>query len=609
MISSISYRKQKSIRNWTESIPLDPKSFLTKKNSVFILAFILSTTIFSNYVAARKNVPREDTVIFDAYGKIANPRNFNWMVPGTSRSQGMHQAVWEPLFILNYETNQIEPFLGKSFTSNKKMDIWILKIRDDVTWADGEAFDADDIIFTIDTLLQDETKTLAEAANMQQWITNIKKIDNLTIQFDLKSPNPRFQLDYFSVRVWGNVVILPEHIWKDKDPFTFNFYNPSKNWPFGTGPYQLTSASEHEFVYDRRDDWWGIEAGFQTAPVPKRLIWIVTGAEENRALLVADSQLDSVGGITLGAFEAIQAINQNVIAWKRQMPFVWLDPCPRQMSLNHATEPWNHPDMRRALSLIIDRQQLVAIAYEGTSIPSKTIFVEYAGMEPYINTIKNLWIDPIANVKSGQQLIEEHGWHINANGFYQQNEALLSLDIQTHEAGIELRRVAEVLVEQLRMAGIRATTRAVAGSTWNDNKAFGNFEAVIDWDACGSVNEPWVTMNRYTNQFFRKTSERAPSLNNFVRWTGPKSETYSQIVSQIGILPLGDPTIRPLFTEAMEIYSSEQVTIPLTQAVQLVPFDTTYWTGWPTANNNFIQPATWWMSAHRIIHNLRKTNN
>ncbi|HIA65965.1 TPA: ABC transporter substrate-binding protein [Candidatus Poribacteria bacterium] len=580
-----------------------------KDNFVFILAFILFTVAFSNHVVALKNVPREDTVIFDAYGKMANPRNFNWMVPGTSRSQGMHQTVWEPLFILNYETTQIEPFLGRSFTSNDNMDIWTLKIRKDVTWADGEVFDADDIIFTIDTLLKDGTKTLAEAANMQQWIADIKKIDDSTVQFDLKSPNPRFQLDYFSVRVWGNVVILPEHIWKDKDPFTFDFYDPSKGWPFGTGPYQLVSANENEFVYDRRDDWWGAKADFQDLPVPKRLIWIVTGVEENRSLLVADSQLDSVGGITLGAFEAIQAINRNVIAWKNRMPFVWLDPCPRQMSLNHTIEPWNSPDMRKALSLIIDRQQIVEIAYEGTSIPSKTIFVEYAGMEPYISVIKNLWIDSTADVKSGQMLIETNGWRINADGFYQKNGKLLSINIQTHEAGIELRRVADVIVEQLRIAGVHATTRAIAGSTWNDNKAFGNFEAVIDWDACGSVNEPWITMNRYTTQFYRTIDERVPSLNNFVRWTGPKAETYSQIVSQIGILPLGDPTIDPLFAEAMEIYMSEQVTIPLTQAVQLVPFDTTYWVGWPTARNNFIQPATWWMSAHRIIHHLRKAKN
>ena len=162
---------------------------------------------------ALKTVSRTDTVIFDAYGRVANPFVFNWMVPGVTRSHGMHQSVWEPLFILNYETNQIEPWLGLSFVPNSKLDIWTLKIRDEVKWADGEAYNADDIVFTINLLLKDETQTLGEAANMQQWVKQVEKIDSLTVQFTLKTPNPRFQLDYFSVRVWGNVVILPQHIW------------------------------------------------------------------------------------------------------------------------------------------------------------------------------------------------------------------------------------------------------------------------------------------------------------------------------------------------------------------------------------------------------------
>ena len=44
--------------------------------------------------------------------------------------------------------------------------------------------------------------------------------------------------------------------------------------------------------------------------------------------------------------------------------------------------------------------------------------------------------------------------------------------------------------------------------------------------------------------------------------------------------------------------------IPITQARKIVPFDTTYWVGWPTAENNFNHPATWWNSTHQIIHNL-----
>ena len=70
--------------------------------SLFILFLLVWSPICEQSLAALKRVPRSDTVIFDAYGRIANPFVFNWMVPGVTRSHGMHQSVWEPLFILNY---------------------------------------------------------------------------------------------------------------------------------------------------------------------------------------------------------------------------------------------------------------------------------------------------------------------------------------------------------------------------------------------------------------------------------------------------------------------------------------------------------------------------
>ena len=571
---------------------------------------VLIVAIFSIFGYAAGKVSREDTVIFDVDGSsIANPFNFNWMVPGTNRNQGMHQCVWEPLFILNYETGEIESWVGESFVADQSLKTWTLKIRDGVTWADGEAFDADDIVFTIQTLLNDETQSLNEAANMQQWVERVERIDGLTAQFNLKSPNPRFQLDHFSVKVWGGLIIIPQHIWQGKDPFTFTFYNKEKGWPFGTGAYKLVQAAENEFVYDRCDTWWGSETGFMEMPIPKRLVWIVSGAEENTSFLAADGQLDSIMDITLGAFEAIQDMNPNIIAWQDQRPYAWPDPCPRQMSVNHTIEPWNDPDMRRALSLMIDRQQVVEIAYEGTSSPSKTLFVEYVGMIPYINSLKDLWISPTADLIAGRALIEANGWAKNANGFYQKGDQELSLDIQVHEGFIEKRRIAEVIVEQLRVAGIMTTMRSVAGSTWENNKAFGNFEAVIDWDACGSVNEPWYSMNRYTQQFLRPIDQRASGNNNFVRWSGAGAKTYSQLVSKIGVLPLGDSAIMPLMSEAMTIFMSEQVVIPITQSRKLVPFDTTYWVGWPTQKNNYNHPSTHWQMTHQIIHRLRKAGH
>ena len=551
-------------------------------------------------------VGREDTVIFDHDGGlIPDPHNLNPLVP-SSTGPGMIQSFWEPLFTLNYETGEIESWTGDSFTSNDQLDVWMLKIRAGVEWSDGEAFNADDVVFTINTLLNDTTQSLGDAASMQQWVEVVEKMDPLTIRFKLKGPNPRFKLDYFSVRVGSSMVILPEHIWANQDPATFKFYDPEKGWPIGTGAYRLVSASENEFVFDRRNDWWGAKTGFRKLPQPKRLVWVVTGLEENRALLAAESELDSIMDITLGAFESIRAQNPNVVAWKNDMPYVWIDPCPRQLSVNHTIPPWNNPDMRKAISLIINREQVVHIAYEDTSFPSKTIFVEYPAMQPYINAIQDLWINPKGNASAGQRLIEANGWTIGSNGFYQKAERELTLSIQTHEAYIEIRRIAEIVVEQLRAAGINASTRAIAGATWDENKAFGNFEAVMDWDACGSVNEPWLSMNRYTQQFLRPVGERSPGLNNYVRWSGANAKEYSRIVDEIGVIPLGDPKIESMVAEAMQFFISDQVVIPITQARKLIPFVTTYWEGWPTAENNYHHPPTWWMSTHQIIQRLEK---
>jgi peptide/nickel transport system substrate-binding protein len=576
----------------------------------FIFVLILVAALVSTGVMAQE-VSRADTVIFDIDGQqgpYADPTNLNWMIPGGLRNQGMHQAVSEPLFILNYETGEIQPWLAAGMEANESLDVWTLNLREGAMWQDGEPFTADDVVFTINLLKNDETVSLNNAGDVQQWIENVEKIDDYTVQFDLVGPNPRFQLDFFSVRIWGGINILPEHIWADQDPFTFRFYDPEQGWPIGTGPYRLTSVSETEFVYDRDDNWWGAATGTFQLPEPLRLIWVVTGDDQTRAVLAADAQLDSVMDITLGAFEALQAQNPNIVSWFDGMPFVWLDPCPRQLSLNHTVEPWDDPDMRRMLNLATDRNEIIEIAYEGVTIPSRSMFVEYGGMFTYIDALEEagLALSASADLDAAAAILEEKGYERNSAGFWELDGNVLSIDMQAHEGFIEKRRIAADLVEQYQRFGIDASTSVVAGSTWEDNKAFGNYEGTLDWDSCASVNEPWASMNRYSNQFFRPVGERASGNNNHIRWSGAANDAYSEIVAQIGVLPLGDPQIVDMVVDAMTIWSEETPFVPLTQATKLIPFDTTYWDGWPTAENNYNHPATWWQSTHQIIQNLRR---
>lgn len=585
------------------------------KSNFRIVSFLLIVALVATFtvsIVSAQDVAREDTVIFDIdSSNIANPQTFNWLVPGTLRNHGAHQAMWEPLFVLNYETGEIEPWLGTSFDANETLDVWTLNIREGVKWSDGEDFNADDVVFTINMLLGDETATLAEAANMQQWVESVEKIDDLTVQFNLLEPNPRFQLDYFSVRIWGSVLIMPEHIWAGQDPFTFTFYDEEQGWPVGTGPYTLTIAEPERMVWDRDDNWWGAQTGFMDMPEPLRLVWIITGTEENRAQLMSNNQLDSVMNLTLGAFEAIQARNPNVQAWVNDLPYAWADPCPREFAFNTEVAPWDSVNMRRAVSLIIDRQQIIDIAYEGTSTPSSTTFVQYGGMDPFINAINEagMGFSPTADVAAAQALIEGEGFALNDSGIYERDGEPLVADIIVNNSSIEYTRTVDVLVEQFRAAGIDAVSRPVTGSTHGDLEANGEFTLSYNWDSCGSVNEPWNSMNHATTHFYAPLGERSPGNNNNYRWNTENAAAYTEIVDQIGVLPLGDPAIVDMVVEAYGYYYEDLPFIPLVQASKLVPFDTTYWTGWPTQENNYNHPATWWNSTHQIIHNLTKAGS
>lgn len=575
----------------------------------------LSATLLSLMIAVvacggAANTPaadtdRRETVIFDIDGgRVTAPELWNPFVPGSRRDHGFHQAMIEPLFILNYGTGTIEPWLGERMSPNDRLDVWTLVLRKGVTWSDGQPFTADDVVFTFQMLLNN-APLLNDSAAMKTWVKAVKKVDDLTVEFDLLKPNPRFQLDYFSVKIWGSVTIVPRHIWQGQDPLTFKNYDPVKGWPVFTGPYRLAKISPTEFTYRRADGWWGTKAGFKSLPKPKKLIWTWAGPEETRTALMADHKLDSLMDITLGAFQVLKARNPNVIAWYDSLPYAVLDPCTRMFQVNNTMEPWNDKAMRWALSYAIDREQVAQIAYEGTTRPAQHFFPGYPPLNRYVrlldekglyNTYPLMKHDPA----KARQIIESKGYTKGSDGYYQKNGKPLALEIQTHEAFIELQRIAQFVVEQLQAVGINATTHNVAGSTWNENQAFGKFEAQMGWQACGSVSEAWASMEMFNARWVRPVGERA-NYNGW-RW---KNARYSQLVDQIGTLPLGDPRIDDLFVQAMAIWLDELPAIPVAQAKKLIPFDTTYWTNWPDARNPYISSWTWWQSTHLIIHALQ----
>ncbi|MEM6324413.1 MAG: ABC transporter substrate-binding protein [Pseudomonadota bacterium] len=569
-----------------------------------LLASAIALTALSGALA--QDVPREETVIFDLDRTIKDPENFNWFTPGTKRQHGAHQAMWEPLFILNYTTGDLEPWLGTALEPNDSFDEWTLTLREGVTWSDGEAFNADDVVFTVEMALGDEELSSREAATIRAQVASVTKVDDLTITFALSAPNPRFAVENFGTRIFGSFLIMPEHIWAGQDAATFAFFPP-----IGTGPYTYTSGATNRMIWDRNDDYWGAATGFTDLPAPRRLIWLETGGEESRAQLLAANQLDVAHNVTIGTFEAVKAQNPNVIAWYDDYPFAWPDPCSRQMEINTTLAPWDDPDMRKAISLIIDRSQIVNVAYEGTTAASETMFVQYGSMGSFIDAIKEagLSISPSADVAAADALITGAGWVKGDDGIYEKDGNDLSVSIHVNSASTEYTRTIDVVVEQLNRAGISAKSVPVEnGVFWGEVLPFGQFEMTYSWLSCGSVNEPWSSMSRYTTESVVPVGERSPGFNNTSRWDGEGASAYTDIVAKMGDLALDDPSVPGLVAEAYAYLEAEVPFVPLVQAAKLLPYNTTYWTGWPTAENAYNHPAHWWGHMHQVIHNLEKAN-
>lgn len=571
-----------------------------------LLSISIAALAATSGAALAQDVAREDTVIFDLDRTIKDPENFNWFTPGTKRMHGAHQAMWEPLFILNYGTGELDPWLASGFEGNDTNDVFTISLREGVEWSDGEAFDADDVVFTVSMALENSEISSREAATIRAQVASVEKVDDLTVRFTLNAPNPRFLVENFGVRIFGSFLIMPEHVWNGQDPATFAFFPP-----IGTGPYTYTSSATNRAIWDRNDDWWGAKSGFMDLPEPQRLIWLETGGEESRAQLMATNQIDAAQNVSVGTFEAIKFQNPAVIAWYPDYPYAAADPCARQLEINTTIAPWDSANMRKAVAMIIDRNQIVNVAAEGATVASETMFAQYGSMAPFIDAVKaaGFGLSDAPDLDAAAALIEGEGWAKNGDGLYEKDGEVLSVDIHVNSASTEYTRTIDVIAEQLTRAGIQAKSVPVEnGVFWGEVLPFGGFEMSYSWLSCGSVNEPWASMGRYTVKDVVPVGERSPGFNNTSRWDGPGAEAYSALVDKIADKPLGDPEVPTLVAEAYQYLDAEMPFIPLVQSAKLLPMNTTYWTGWPTSENYYNHPFFWWNHTHQIIHNLEKAN-
>jgi peptide/nickel transport system substrate-binding protein len=170
----------------------------------------------------------------------------------------MNGQVYERL--TNRDRNlKIVPGLATEWTQVSPL-VWRLKIRPRVKFHDGSPLTADDVVFSI---VRGQQKT-SQINNYATAVGTPKKIDDMTVEFDLPKVDPIF-LEHLDA-LW-----IMSKSWCEKNKATrpLDFANKEESYTSlhanGTGPYMLVSrAPGIKTVYKRNPNYWGkIEGNVQ----------------------------------------------------------------------------------------------------------------------------------------------------------------------------------------------------------------------------------------------------------------------------------------------------------------------------------------------------------
>ncbi len=507
-------------------------------------------------------------------------------------------ALWEPLYYYSAFDDEHIPWLATGYEYNDDYTELTINIRDGVLWSDGTPFTAGDVAFTFN-MLKENAPMLRNSTEVDAWVEEATAVDDSTVLIRFFEPRPRFMLTHLSYKFDTGIYIVPEHIYQDvEEVIGFEFYDPEQNWPLCTGPYKITEWTPSQKFVDRRDDWWGAQTGFAELPQVERLIMLPFSGEERAAQLVINNEIDSCLDLRATTISQVISSNPEIITHtERELPYGYIDWWPTSLWFNTSEEPFNSADVRWAVSLTLDRQQMLDVALEGSGVLTQLPFPYYPPLQPYIDATADL----LAEYDTNEHNLDKAATRMEAAGYTRDGD-FWTKDGEPAQATIVgwtvFNDIGPVLAEQLRRGGFEAeyVTPADAGTQRSEGTA-----KVSLFGHGGSIVDPFDTLDMYTSKYYRPTGEPAPYFSRY------QNEEYDAILEEMSSMAPSpdDPAYMDLYLAAIEIYLRDLIDVPLQQWLHRIPMNQTYWTGWPTSDNPYINGSFWSLTVPLILHNLQ----
>jgi peptide/nickel transport system substrate-binding protein len=133
-------------------------------------------------------------------------------------------AIFDPLVIVGNDGKTI-PMLATAWKTTDERT-WVFTLRPNVTFSNGEPFNAAAVVAVIDYLQSPEGRIVRVAQELTS-IESARAIDDLTVEIKTKAPNPFLDRELSSLR------IVPPRAWKELGPEKFALA------PVGTGPFMV----------------------------------------------------------------------------------------------------------------------------------------------------------------------------------------------------------------------------------------------------------------------------------------------------------------------------------------------------------------------------------
>jgi len=415
------------------------------------------------------------------------------------------------------------PDIADTITASPDGKTWTVRLKPNLHWADGEQLTSDDVIFTVESI-EDPDAESPLATDWQGVTAN--RMSELEVQFTLPAPYAFFADNL------ENLYIIPKHIFGDVPPGNWRLSDYNLK-PVGSGPYQFVS-------YDRGPDGFissyelaAQKNSFSKQPLIPNVTFTFFRNENDLMRSFNDGAIDGFAPASPADVAAI-ARPYNLFSWRTTDYYaIFLN-----QSVNDALQD---PAVRSALSLAIDRNDLVANALgtygvpDGGPIPPDAAYVSSAV------TIPSTSID-LASTTLGAA-----GWTLGADGNRAKTvkTATIPLQITLTVPDIDfLVKTAEVIQGDWQSIGIPTTIATDSPETIMDDTVnnrsyetllFGNIlgpssDLYSFWDSSERFS-PGFNLATYSNPTVDGLIEAARTTMDEASRTADLAEAQSDIIA------------------------------------------------------------------------------